>query len=123
MKNDTPKKPAKRSLPAEVKKAVASCRAKLAEDICVLDLRGLASFTDFFIVLNGRSARQNLAISDHVERELRREGVRPLGVEGRGAGDWVLMDYGPFIIHVFSREKREFYALEKLWGDAPRAAA
>ncbi|OGD23164.1 MAG: ribosome silencing factor [Candidatus Aminicenantes bacterium RBG_13_59_9] len=122
MTNDKLKKAAKRSLPREVRKAVASCQAKLAKDIFVLDLRDIASFTDFFIILHGNSDRQNLAISDHVERELRKDGFRPLGVEGRGSGDWILMDYGFFIIHVLSREKREFYALEKLWGDAPRAA-
>jgi len=121
MTNTKPKKAAKRNLPSEVRKAVGFCQAKLAEDIHVLDLRDLAAFTDFFVILNGNSARQNQAISDHVERELRKEGLRPLGVEGRGAGDWILMDYGFFLIHVFSKEKRVFYSLEKLWGDAPRA--
>ncbi|MBN2198887.1 MAG: ribosome silencing factor [Candidatus Aminicenantes bacterium] len=121
MINTKPKKAAKRSLPSEVRKAVTLCRAKLAEDIQVLDLRDLASFTDFFIILNGKSVRQNQAIADHVERELGRDGLRSQGIEGRGSGEWILMDYGFFLIHIFSREKRLFYALEKLWGDAPKA--
>ncbi|MBM3297971.1 MAG: ribosome silencing factor [Candidatus Aminicenantes bacterium] len=121
MTNDKPKKTAKRDLPREVRKVAAACQAKLAEDIQVLDLRGLAAFTDYFIILNGHSARQNLALAEHIERELRKDGLRPLGVEGRVSADWILMDYGQFIVHILSREKRDFYALEKLWGDAPRA--
>ncbi len=122
MTTDTPKKAAKRALPREVRASVAACREKLAADIVVLDLRDIASFTDFFVILNGNSSRQNLAICDHVERELRKANLRTLGVEGRGLGDWILMDYGHFIVHIFSREKRGYYALEKLWGDAPRTA-
>ncbi len=118
---DTAKKVNKRSLPAEVKKAVAASKAKSAEDIVVLDLRGLAAFTDFFLIVNGNSLRQNQAISDHIESELRRQGIRPLGIEGKSPGDWILMDYGALVVHVFSRDKRSYFALEKLWGDAPRA--
>jgi len=114
------KRPTKRGLPAEVKLAVESCLAKKAEDLCVLDLRDLAAFTDFFLVMSGGSSRQNAAIAESVEVRLKAAGVRPLGVEGRESAEWVLIDYGWFVVHVFSRAAREHYALERLWGDAPR---
>lgn len=112
-----------RSLPAEVRLAVKAARAKKGEDIRVLDLREISTFTDFFVILHGNSARQNAALADGIERELRTAGVRPLGVEGRENADWVLVDYGFFVVHVMSAAARAHYALEKLWGDAPRLAA
>ena len=122
MAKDTAKKLTKRGLPSEVRLAVQAGQAKKAEDILVLDLRDLTSFTDFFLIVTGNSSRQNEAISESVEVELKRRGTRPLGVEGRETAEWILMDYGSFIIHVFSRHAREHYSLEKLWGDAPRIA-
>jgi ribosome-associated protein len=92
----------------------------MGQDILVLDLRDIASFTDFFVILHGNSGRQNHAICDAIEQELRQKNLKPMGVEGRASGDWILMDYGRFIVHVFSREKRDYYALEKLWGDATK---
>lgn len=109
----------KRSLAAEVKLAVEAGLAKKAEGLCVLDLREVSSFTDFFLIMNGNSSRQNATIAETIEVRLKTAGVRPLGVEGRESAEWILMDYGWFVVHVFSRNAREHYALEKLWGDAP----
>jgi ribosome-associated protein len=120
MVNETAKKFTKRSLPADVRLAVKAADARKAGDLCVLDLRELSSFTDFFIIMTGNSSRQNMALMEGVEEELRRTGVRPLSVEGRETAEWVLMDYGAFLVHVFSPTAREYYSLEKLWGDAPR---
>ena len=108
----------KRSLPKEIKLAVKAAQAKKAEDIMVLDLRALSAFTDFFVIMHGQSGRQNAALAENIEVELKRAGVRPLGVEGQDAADWILMDYGFIVVHIFTREKRDYYGLEKLWGDA-----
>ncbi len=93
---------------------------KKAEAIVVLDLRGLTSIADFFIICSGRSNRQVSAIADQIERFLKKKGVRPLSVDGKKDGHWVLMDYGDVIIHVFYEETRSFYDLEGLWMDADR---
>jgi ribosome-associated protein len=110
----------KRALPAAVRTAVEAGLARKAEDLCVLDLREIASFTDFFVVTHGNSSRQNAAIAEAVEAALKPVGLRPLSVEGRESADWVLLDYGWIVVHVFSRAAREHYGLETLWGDAPR---
>lgn len=120
MTQEKKKRLTKRSLPAEVKLAVEAGLAKKAEDVCLLDLRELSAFTDFFLIMNGSSSRQNAAVAEGIEVRLKAAGVRPLGVEGRESADWVLVDYGWFVVHVFSRSARDHYALEKLWGDAPR---
>ncbi len=110
----------KRSLPLEVKISVKASKAKKGEEIVVLDLRGLCSFTDYFIVMHGNSSRQNIALYESVEGDLKRKNMTPLSVEGRENAEWILMDYGSFIVHVFSRRAREYYSLEKLWGDAQK---
>jgi ribosome-associated protein len=122
MTNDSAKKLNKRGLPPEVRLAVKTGQAKKAEDILVVDLRELTSFTDFFIIMTGNSSRQNAAIVESIEQDLKKKNTRPLGIEGKEVAEWILMDYGSFVIHVFSRRAREYYSLEKLWGDAPRAA-
>jgi ribosome-associated protein len=100
---------------------VEAARDKKAEDIVILDLRGLSDVTDHFFICQGTSDRQVLAISDAVEERLFRELSRkPSHVEGRRSSDWVLMDYIDFVVHIFVAEKRAFYRLERLWGDAPR---
>jgi ribosome-associated protein len=91
-----------------------------AFDVVVLDLRGLASFADTFIICSGRSHRQVSAIAEFVERDLKAKGIKPLGVEGLREGHWVLMDYGDVVIHVFYEPIRIFYDLEGLWSDARR---
>jgi nicotinate-nucleotide adenylyltransferase len=108
----------KRALPREIRLAVKAAQDKKAEEVFVLDLRPLSAFTDYFVILHGQSARQNAAIAENIEAELKKAGRRPLGVEGRAAAEWILVDYGDFVVHVFSPEKRAFYGLEKLWGDA-----
>jgi ribosome-associated protein len=120
MAEEKKKRFTKRSLPAAVRLAVETSLAKKAEDLCVLDLRELSSFTDFFLVMNGTSSRQNAAIAEAVEAELRPAGLRPLSVEGRESAEWILLDYGSLVVHVFSRNARDHYSLEKLWGDAAR---
>lgn len=114
------KKFAKRSLPKEVRASIKASLAKKAEDLCVLDLRELTSFTDFFIIMQGNSARQNLAIYENIKENLASEKIKPFGIEGLEAAEWILLDYGSFVVHIFSKRAREFYALEKLWADAPR---
>jgi len=91
-----------------------------AVNVVALDVRDLTSIADVFIICSGRSSRQVSAIADHIERELRKEKIRPLSVEGTAEGQWVLMDYGNVIIHVFFESVRQFYDLEGLWSDARR---
>ena len=100
--------------------AVEAAQSRKAEDIVVLDIGAVSSFTDHFVICSGSNPRQIQAVSDAVQRSLRDHGVRPIGVEGEQAADWVLLDYGDMIVHVFSREKRTFYDLERLWKTAPR---
>lgn len=114
------KKMTKKSLPSEVRISIQACLDKKGEELVVLDLRKIASFTDYFIILNGNSSRQNKAIYESIEEELKKKNIRPLSVEGKERAEWILLDYGSFIVHVFSRDAREYYSLEKLWGDAPR---
>ena len=123
MTSETKRIPAlnKRSLPAALKTAVTAALDKKAEDVCVLDLRNAAAFTDYFLILHGLSPRQNAALADHIESALKPALGRPLGVEGKSHGEWILLDYGIFVVHIFSRTARDYYALDKLWGDAPRA--
>jgi ribosome-associated protein len=112
----------KRSLPPEVRLSVKAGLAKKAEDILVLDLRGISTFTDFFVIMTGNSSRQNIAIYEGIAAELKQENYLPLGVEGEEHAEWILMDYGSFVVHVFSKAAREYYLLERLWGDAPKVA-
>ena len=86
----------------------------------VLDLRGISSATDYFVIAGGRSDVQVKAIADHVVDELKKDGVRPEHVEGLSGARWVLIDYVDFVVHVFHPDARSFYQLETLWGDAPR---
>ena len=93
---------------------------KKALDIVVLDVSGLTSLADSFIICSGRSNRQVSAIADYIRTDLKKQGVAPLSVEGLQEGHWVLMDYGDIVIHVFYDDVRRFYDLEGLWSDAPR---
>jgi ribosome-associated protein len=93
---------------------------KRAGDLIVLDLRGLSGVADFFLICDGQSTTQIQTIADSIEARLKAEGVRPLHSEGLPESGWLLLDYGDVVVHVFLRETREFYALERLWGDAPQ---
>ena len=99
---------------------VGAALGKKAEGLVVLDMAELTSIADAFIICSGRSNRQVSAIADHIVRDLKDKGIRPLSVEGKGEGHWVLIDYGHVIIHVFYTETRRFYDLEGLWSDAKR---
>ena len=107
-------------LTGEIAKAVQAALDKKALDVVVLDLRQTPAFTDFFLLCSGQNTRQVHAIADAVEEALRAAKVRPNHVEGYDRGEWVLMDFFSFIVHVFTPQTREFYSLERLWGDAER---
>ncbi len=108
-------------LTKSVSTAIRAAQAKKALDIVVLDLRKADAFTDFFIICTGQNPRQMSAIADGIVDTLREElGERPAAVEGSKKSDWVLVDYFNFIVHIFSPECREFYDLERLWGNAIR---
>jgi len=96
---------------------------KKALDLVVLDLRELTSFSDIFIICSGRSNRQVSAIAEYVQVNLKKHDIKPLSVEGKKEGHWVLLDYGHVIIHVFYEPVRVFYDLEGLWIDAKRIEA
>jgi ribosome-associated protein len=100
--------------------AARAASEKKGSDIVLLDLRQLVSFTDYFVICTGVSNRQVQAISDAVEEQLRKEGKRPLHIEGYSNAEWILLDYGDLIVHVFSNTARHFYDLERLWRDAGR---
>ncbi len=93
---------------------------KKALDLVVLDVRELTSFSDIFIICSGRSNRQVSAIAEYVQVNLKKHDIKPLSVEGKKEGHWVLLDYGHVIIHVFYEPVRAFYDLEGLWIDAKR---
>ncbi len=104
--------------------AIAQAAAdKKAEDILILDMREVCSYTDFFLICEGRSSRQTKAIADEIRLKMKSEGTLPLRVEGEARGDWVLMDYLTVVVHIFTPEARDFYRLEVLWKEAPRVEA
>ena len=107
-------------LPAAVELAVRAALAKKAEDAVVLDLHTAADFTDFFLLLSGLNQRQLVAIADAVLGTLRTEGRRPAHIEGYPRGEWILLDYDSFVVHIFTPRTRAFYDLERLWGGARR---
>ena len=114
----TEKKP---RLPKSVATAVRAALGKKAMDVVVLDLRKAGGFTDYFVLCTGANPRQIQAISDAVEDTLRTElGEKPSLIEGVERSEWILLDYFNFVVHVFSRETRSFYGLERLWGSAVR---
>jgi ribosome-associated protein len=103
-----------------VRIAVEAARDKKAENILVLDLHGLASFTDYFLICSGTSNRQLKTIADEVEEKLRVSKRKPSHVEGYPKGEWILMDYVDFVVHIFTAPSRAHYDLERLWGDGRR---
>ena len=93
---------------------------KKAEEVAVLDVRDLTSFTDYFVLCNGESDPQLRTISKYIEEKMSAMGIRPHHLEGKSEHGWILMDYDDFVVHIFSPEKRSFYDLERLWADALR---
>ena len=110
------------ALPLDVRQAVGAARDKLAVDLVVLDLRQADAFTDYFVICSGLNSRQTKTIADAVEEALRRLQIRTQHVEGYDRAEWVLLDYFDFVVHIFTRETRGFYALERLWGRAEEIA-
>ena len=100
-------------------RAADAAADRKAEDLVALDLRGLTSFADVFLLATGRSTRQVRSIADAVEEAALALGDKPLGIEGYGEGRWILLDLGDVIVHVFEKEVRDFYDLERLWSEAP----
>lgn len=100
---------------------VNSALERKAYDLVVMKVREMTSIADYFIVCSGRSDRQVQSIAQGIEENLKAKGIRPLSLEGLSRGQWVLMDFADVIVHVFYQPLREFYDLEGLWGDAPRA--
>lgn len=110
------------SLTPGLKRAVIAAQDKKAADITVLDLRALASFTDYFLICSGTSHRQLASIADEIETSLRSLGRKPSHTEGYPRGEWILMDYVDFVVHIFTPSSRGYYDLERLWGDAEKLA-
>lgn len=100
------------------KKICKAAANKKAADIIIMDMRELIFSTDYFVVCSAPTATQVRAIADNVEEELDKENVHFNHKEGYHEGEWILLDYGDVVVHIFKTENREYYALEKLWGDA-----
>ena len=107
-------------LPVVIAAAIDAARDKKAVEILVLDLRKTAAFTDYFVICTGANPRQVHAIADAIEEALKNRKVRAAHVEGAQRAEWILLDYFDFVVHVFSTTARQFYALERLWGEAVR---
>jgi ribosome-associated protein len=91
---------------------------KKATDIVLLRTAEVTTMADYFVICTGRSDRQVQALSGALVDELRKEGIRPLGIEGRAGARWILLDYGSVIVHVFAPDERDYYGLERLWSNA-----
>ena len=104
----------------ELRWAIDAAQDKKAEAITVLDLSGLGAFTEAFLLCTGFSAPQVEAITDAIEEKLRQHGLRPIHREGRKGAEWVLLDYGRFLVHIFTERQRHYYDLERLWRSARR---
>ena len=103
--------------------AARAAADKKAFQIVGLEVGDLTSYTDSLLICSGASDRQVASIADEVQRQLKDAGRRPLHVEGQSHADWVLLDYGDFVVHVFTEERRTYYGLDGLWGDAPKLEA
>jgi ribosome-associated protein len=112
------------SIESRVRLAAAAALDKKATDLDVLAVGDLTSIADYFVLCSAGNERQAVAIADAIEERLHSEmKVKPLLVEGTSPGRWILMDFGDFIVHIFTEDVRRFYGLERLWGDAPNVTA
>jgi ribosome-associated protein len=125
--DDVPHTAVARTTPERLARALEHARlcARIADDnrgkdVLLLDLRGATPLVDYFVIVTAGSRRQSHAIADEIDHEMKQRHELKLGIEGSEEGRWVLIDYGDFVVHVFSPEAREYYALEEIWGDAPR---
>lgn len=110
----------KNGFKSDLQRYVQVIVGKKVMDLVAIDVRGLTSVADAFLICSGRSHRHVSAIAEHIRLELKQEGVKPLSVEGKRQGHWVILDYGHVVIHVFYEPVRVFYDLEGFWADAPR---
>ena len=113
------REPAEEEALATARRAVELASDKKASDIVLLEVRGLTTLADYFVICSGQSERQLGAIADGVVEGLREAGTRPIGREGAASAHWLLLDFGSVIVHVMAPPEREFYQLERLWADAP----
>tara|TARA_Y100000768_G_scaffold284273_1_gene218814 strand:- start:3527 stop:3874 length:348 start_codon:yes stop_codon:yes gene_type:complete len=104
--------------PALIKKITSLIQDKKGYDIKIIDLKGISSLTDFFIVCSSDSDPQTRAITNHIKKELSKFKIKPFQVEGLDHMEWILMDYFDIVVHVFKKETRDFYDIERLWADA-----
>lgn len=108
-------------LDESIRLALKCASEKKALNLVALDLRDIASFTEFFVIASGTNQRQVQAISDEIEEQLKKElKLRPVRIEGYKTAEWILMDYGDFIFHIFEQKAREFYDLERLWRESKK---
>ena len=111
----------KSELKLQVAAAIQACLDKKAEEVSILEMeKGSGAFTDYFVLCSGTNPRQVQAIADEVEMRLKAADVRPAHVEGYRQGEWILVDYVDFVVHIFSEKARQFYDLERLWKSAKR---
>jgi ribosome-associated protein len=115
-----PKAEAAAELDERILGALQAANDKKAVELVVLDLREIATFTDYFVIVSGNNERQVQAISDEVFEKLKKAGTAAARVEGYKSAEWILLDYGDFIVHVFSDKARKFYELERLWRESKR---
>lgn len=107
----------------QLSEAIEAALDKKAQEAVVLELGEICSFTDYFLICTGTSTRHNQTIADHISETLKKQGVRPLHIEGHAEGEWILLDYVDFVVHIFSTRAREFYDLERLWRAGKRRDA
>jgi ribosome-associated protein len=125
--DEVPHNATSRTTPERADRALELARlcARVVDDnrgkeILLLDLRQVTALVDFFVIATASSRRQSHAMADEIDQLMKRQGERKLGLEGSEEGRWVLIDYGDFVVHIFSPEARTYYALEEIWGDAVR---
>jgi ribosome-associated protein len=107
-------------LDARIRTAISAAGEKKSLEVTLLDLREVATFTDYFLITSGKNVRQVQAIADEIVDQLKKQGTRAARVEGYQTAEWVLVDYGDFVVHVFDDKARKFYDLERLWREARR---
>ncbi|GBE05360.1 ribosomal silencing factor RsfS [bacterium BMS3Abin10] len=103
-------------------KAAKTANSKKAKDILVLELKDISSIADYFVICSGESSTQVKAIAEAIDEKFSKDKMQPLGREGVNFARWILMDYGDVVVHIFDKESRDYYELEKLWLDAPRVS-
>lgn len=109
-------------LDPQIERAAEAAADKKATEVLALDLRRANALMDFFLLATGQNQKQLVAITDAVMETLRKDGLRPLHIEGYPRQEWVLLDYGRFVVHIFTPRMRAFYDLERLWGGVPRVS-